>query len=265
MANSSSVGSKRNSRIPTDSEKRSENEVDEAEFCTKENVVESLSMLSEEFEALGVDPVLANRKQFGSFEILTDTFAKLVAASWKLVCEHRLLMKKYDQLTDVHSKIVNDNTNLKKCTDRLKEDSQKKEHALQQAAEIERRLKLQLNSLTRDFKREKEETVKLKKQLRSKDNQHEHELRRVKQTGSKLRQQLEKSMETRLPKGRDKAQENTEKVKAYKETIARLEENQRHMLQEISELKYTLSLYSAGIDLHIEASGIWTDAETELG
>jgi len=32
------------------------------------------------------------------------------------------------------------------------------------------------------------------------------------------------------------------------------------MAQEIKNLKETLELHKIGIDLHIEASGVWTDA-----
>lgn len=45
----------------------------------------------------------------------------------------------------------------------------------------------------------------------------------------------------------------------YKQTICRLEENNRRMLEEINNLKEALELHQTGIDLHIEASGIWTN------
>jgi len=48
----------------------------------------------------------------------------------------------------------------------------------------------------------------------------------------------------------------------YKQTIYCLEENNRHMLEEINNLKEALELHQTGIDLHIEASGIWTNADT---
>lgn len=49
---------------------------------------------------------------------------------------------------------------------------------------------------------------------------------------------------------------------AYKQTICSLEENNRRMLEEINNLKDSLELHQTGIDLHIEASGIWTNADT---
>lgn len=51
-------------------------------------------------------------------------------------------------------------------------------------------------------------------------------------------------------------------VTAYQQTICRLEENNRHMLEEITNLKETLELYQAGVDLQIEASGVWANADT---
>lgn len=44
-------------------------------------------------------------------------------------------------------------------------------------------------------------------------------------------------------------------VTLYKHTIARLEENNRKMLEEINSLKETLQLFKTGLDLHIESSG----------
>lgn len=49
---------------------------------------------------------------------------------------------------------------------------------------------------------------------------------------------------------------------SYQQTICRLEENNRHMLKEINNLKEALELHQTGIDLHIEASGIWTNSDT---
>ena len=48
---------------------------------------------------------------------------------------------------------------------------------------------------------------------------------------------------------------------SYKQTICRLEENNRHMLEEINNLKEALELHQTGIALHIEASGAWTNAD----
>lgn len=65
-------------------------------------------------------------------------------------------------------------------------------------------------------------------------------------------------------KGLRKLQEEHEKqVNLYKQTIYRLEESKRQMLQEISELKESLLLHSTAIDLQIEASGAWSD--TNIG
>lgn len=49
---------------------------------------------------------------------------------------------------------------------------------------------------------------------------------------------------------------------SYKQTICRLEENNRQMLEEINNLKEALELHQTGIDLHIESSGAWTNADT---
>lgn len=231
---------------------------------TRENLEDSLCVLSEELDALGIDPVIASNEDLRSVDRLTDVSSKLIDASWRLVHKYRSLMRAHDQLNDTHSKILNDNANLKKRVERLNEDLQKKQYNLDLGLERERRLKVQCDGLARDLKQEKEQTVKLKKQSRAKDSQHEHELRRIAQNGSKLRDQLERSIGSRTPK--DKASEKAradqeEKDAMYKRTILRLEENNRMMLQEINDLKEALSLCTAGIELHMEASGIWTDTE----
>lgn len=46
---------------------------------------------------------------------------------------------------------------------------------------------------------------------------------------------------------------------SYKQTICRLEENNRQMLEEINNLKQTLELHQSAIDLQIEACGWNTD------
>ena len=53
-----------------------------------------------------------------------------------------------------------------------------------------------------------------------------------------------------------------EELASYQQTICRLEENNRQMLQEIHNLKETLELHQNGFDLHIEASGKWANANT---
>lgn len=49
---------------------------------------------------------------------------------------------------------------------------------------------------------------------------------------------------------------------SYKQTICRLEENNRQMLEEINNLKEALELHQTAIDLHVESSGAWTNADT---
>lgn len=49
--------------------------------------------------------------------------------------------------------------------------------------------------------------------------------------------------------------DHEKEVTLYKQTIVRLEENNRKMLEEISSLKETLQLFKTGLDLHIESSG----------
>lgn len=56
-------------------------------------------------------------------------------------------------------------------------------------------------------------------------------------------------------------QTNHEKeITSYKQTICRLEENNRQMLEEINNLKQALELHQSAIDLQIEASG-WTNTD----
>jgi len=62
-------------------------------------------------------------------------------------------------------------------------------------------------------------------------------------------------------RGIQKGQANHEKeLASYKQTICHLEDDNKQMAQEIKDLKETLELHKVGIDLHIEASGVWTDA-----
>ncbi|KAK2583907.1 hypothetical protein KPH14_001178 [Odynerus spinipes] len=233
-------------------------------FCTTSNLEESLSTLAEELESFGISPVKIDNNTIESVESLKEVSAKLMNAFWKLIHNHRMLMKSHNELNDSYSRISNDNSNLKNHVKRLKEELQKKQDALSQTQERERRLKVQYDAISRDLKREKNETTKLKKQLLSKDSQHEHELRRIMQNSLKLREQLQKSTGTYTPrdKAMQKLQTDHEKeVVLYKQTIRRLEENNRLMLQEINDLKDSLSLHSTAIDLQMEASGMWTDTD----
>ncbi|XP_020292630.1 afadin- and alpha-actinin-binding protein-like isoform X3 [Pseudomyrmex gracilis] len=141
---------------------------------------------------------------------------------------------------------------------RLKEDLQKKEHMLFESQEKERRLKVQNETILRNLKHEKEETRKLMKQAHSKNIQHEHEVRRIMQDGQKLQEQLKKSAGTFVSKykvSQEMQVDHEKEVALYKQTIVRLEENNRKMLEEISSLKETLQLFKTGLDLHIESSG----------
>lgn len=234
----------------------------EKSFCNEKNLDESLSILNEELESFNILPVNIYNNGMDSVESLKKTSITLINALWMLLHKHRMLMKSYDELNDTYAKISNDNSNLKNHVKRLKEELQKGQMILAQTQERERRLKVQNDAISRDLKQEKTEVTKLKKQSLSKNSQHEHELRRIIQNGNKLREQLEKSAGTYVPKGKviQKVQTEHEKeITLYKQTICRLEENNRLMLQEINDLKDALSLHSTAVELQMEASGVWTD------
>ncbi|XP_035718317.1 afadin- and alpha-actinin-binding protein-like isoform X1 [Vespa mandarinia] len=236
----------------------------EKSFCTTNNLEESLSILAEELESFNISPVNVDNSGIESIESLKEISMTLINSLWKLIHKHRMLMKSHDELNDTYAKISNDNNNLKNHVKRLKEELQKGHTMLAQIREKERRLKVQNDAILRDLKQEKNEVTKLKKQSLSKDSQHEHELRRIIQSGNKLREQLQKSTGTYVPKDKviQKVQTDHEKeVMLYKQTICRLEENNRLMLQEINDLKDSLSLHSTAIDLQMEASGVWTDTD----
>jgi len=131
-----------------------------------------------------------------------------------------------------------------------------------EAEERERRLNVKCETASRDLKQEREEIRKLKKQAQSKETQHEHEIRRIMQNNQKLQEQFHKSAGSFT--SRDKLLQKTHEKEliSYKQTICRLEENNRHMLGEINNLKEALELHQAGIDLHMEASGAWTNTDT---
>lgn len=144
----------------------------------------------------------------------------------------------------------------------LKEDVQKKELTICKAEERERRLSVKCEDVSRDLKQERDEIRKLKKQAQFKEAQHEHEIRRILQNNQKLQEQLQKSAGSFTPRDKLLQKKHEKEVTAYQQTICRLEENNRHMLEEITNLKETLELYQAGVDLQIEASGVWTNADT---
>lgn len=56
--------------------------------------------------------------------------------------------------------------------------------------------------------------------------------------------------------------EHEQKIRLYKQTINRLEENNGLMLQEINDLRDALALHAGGLELHVESSGIWDDTAT---
>ncbi|EZA57007.1 afadin- and alpha-actinin-binding protein [Ooceraea biroi] len=234
-------------------------------FCTHNNLEQSLNILNEEFESFGISPITV-RGDLDASESLKELPVKVINATWNLIHKHRSLMRLHDELTDLNHKTVNDNINLKNHVKRLKQDMQKKEHVLCEAQEKERRLKVQCDNASRDLKHEKEEIRKLKKQAQSKDIQHEHEVRRIMQNGQKLQEQLQKSIGTFV--SRDKALQKKQSVNhekelaSYNQTIYHLEEDNKQMAQEIKKLKETLELHKIGFDLHIEASGVWTNVDT---
>lgn len=55
--------------------------------------------------------------------------------------------------------------------------------------------------------------------------------------------------------------DHEKELTSYKQTICRLEENNRQMLEEINNLKQILELHKSAIDLQVEASG-WTSTNT---
>ncbi|XP_012288418.1 afadin- and alpha-actinin-binding protein isoform X2 [Orussus abietinus] len=219
----------------------------------------------QELESFGLPSVTPKNDEIQSVGSLKLILVTLINAVWNFIREHRGLMSIHDQLKDIHQKVANDNVHLKNNVKRLKEELEKKVVLLHETRERERRLIVQRDSMSRDLKHGKDEVAKLWKQLQSKENQHAHELRRIQQSGQKLQQQLQKSVGTYVPK--DKAwknlhEEHKKELALYRQTICHLEENNRLMLQEINELREALSVQSGGIDLDIEASGIWNDAET---
>lgn len=57
--------------------------------------------------------------------------------------------------------------------------------------------------------------------------------------------------------------DHEKKIRLYEQTIQRLEENNGLMLEEINELRETLALHAGGIELQVEASGMWDDVERQ--
>ncbi|XP_020292625.1 afadin- and alpha-actinin-binding protein-like isoform X1 [Pseudomyrmex gracilis] len=227
-------------------------------FCTEDNLKQSLNALNEEFESFGISPMTINNNDLETSKSLKKLSIRLINATWNLIYKHRSLMRLHDQLIESDHRTVNDNVNLKNHVKRLKEDLQKKEHMLFESQEKERRLKVQNETILRNLKHEKEETRKLMKQAHSKNIQHEHEVRRIMQDGQKLQEQLKKSAGTFVSKykvSQEMQVDHEKEVALYKQTIVRLEENNRKMLEEISSLKETLQLFKTGLDLHIESSG----------
>lgn len=234
------------------------------DFCTLDNLGEALSTLSEELESFGLLPAALNTNELPSIEFFKSTCVRIINATWGLTRKHRMLMRVNDQASDIQHRTANDNSSLINHVKRLKDDLEKKQSLLYESQERERRLKVKCESLTRDFKHEKDEAVKLRKQLQSKEIQHAHEVKRLQQNGHKLRDQLQKSVGTFVP--RDKASQNIQaeherQLNMYKQTICRLEENNRQLLLENNDLRDALTLHSEAIDLQAEASGIWNDAD----
>ncbi|XP_018407316.1 PREDICTED: afadin- and alpha-actinin-binding protein-like [Cyphomyrmex costatus] len=232
---------------------------EETTFCKQDNLQQSLTILNEEFDSFGISSVTEDN-DLQTLESLKDLSVQVINAAWKMIHKHRYLMQLHDKLIDLNHKTVNDNVNLKNHVKRLKEDIQKKEHMMCQAEERERRLNVKCEDASRNLKQERDEIRKLKKQIQFKETQHEHEVRRITQSNQKLQEQLQKSVGSFTPRDKLLQKMHEKELTAYKQTICRLEENNRHMLEEINNLKEALELHQTGIDLHIEASGAWTNA-----
>ncbi|KAK0091938.1 hypothetical protein PV326_002490 [Microctonus aethiopoides] len=244
-------------------------------FCTINNYDDAVDILFGELEAFEVGPLTstsslinmtADCNKKSSTETLLLRFVKLINSTWNLIHKHRNLMREHEKLKDQQSRIFSDNSALSNHVKRLKQAIEKKDNALSEIEEKERQLKVKVSNLTRELKREKEESAKLKKQIQSKDIQHAHELRRIQLNGNKLRDQLQKSVGKFVPKSKAAQNLQTEhdkKIYLYKQTINRLEENNSLMLQEINDLKDALELHAGGLELHVESSGIWDETTTE--
>ncbi|XP_018354492.1 PREDICTED: afadin- and alpha-actinin-binding protein-like [Trachymyrmex septentrionalis] len=233
---------------------------EETAFCKQDNLQQSLNTLNEEFESFGISSVTTNN-DLQTLESLKDLSVQVINAAWKMIHKHRYLMRLHDQLIDLNHKTVNDNVNLKNHIKRLKEDIQKKEHMICKAEERERRLNVKCEDTSRNLKQERDEIRKLKKQIQFKETQHEHEIRRITQSSQKLQEQLQKSAGSFTPRDKLLQKMHEKELISYKQTICRLEENNRQMLEEINNLKEALELHQTGIALHIEASGAWTNAD----
>ncbi|XP_012532837.1 afadin- and alpha-actinin-binding protein [Monomorium pharaonis] len=230
-------------------------------LCKQDNLKQSLHILNEEFESFGI-PSVTEDSDLQTLESMKKLSVQVMNATWKLIQKHRYLMRLHDQLIDLNQKTVNDNNNLKNHVKRLKEDIQKKEHMICRAEERERRLDGKCEDASRSLKQEKDEIRKLKKQAQFKEIQHEHEIKRLTQSNQKLQEQLQKSTGSFTPRSKSLQKMHEKELASYQQTICRLEENNRQMLEEINNLKEALELHQAGFDLHIEASGAWTDINT---
>lgn len=233
---------------------------EETVFCKQENLRQSLHILNEELESFDIPSATVNN-DLETSESLKELLVHVINASWKFIHKYRYLMRLHDQLIDLNQRTVNDNVNLKNHVRRLKEDIEKKELMICKAEEKERRLNVKCENTSRDLKLERDEVRKLKKQAQFKETQHEHEIRRIMQNNQKLQEQLRKSAGSFTPRDKLLQKMHEKELTTYKQTICRLEENNRHMLEEINKLNEALELYKAGNDLHIEACG-WTKTDT---
>ncbi|XP_076245082.1 uncharacterized protein LOC143185735 [Calliopsis andreniformis] len=212
---------------------------------TEVDLEDSLSYLSEELDALGIETVTINNDHTPT-ETLRDVSSNLVAASWKLIHKYRAQIRKYDQLNDLRCKTLNDNRILKSRVETLSKDLQRQQHSLSQVLEKERRARVEVERLGHEVKRLNNETIKLRKQLQSEKDQHQHQLRHVVQNEEKQRERLERSLGIQRIKKDGNVQGNSqeEKPNVYEKTICRLEENNSAMLREICCLREALSLCS---------------------
>ncbi|XP_011165904.1 afadin- and alpha-actinin-binding protein [Solenopsis invicta] len=237
------------------------NSTSEEIFCKHDNLKQSLYILNEEFESFDISPVTVDN-DLQTSESMKKLSVQVINATWKLKHKYRYLMQLHDQLIDLNRRTVNDNDNLKNHVRRLKEDIQKKELMICKAEERERRLNVKCEDVSRSLKQEKDEVRKLKKQAQFRETQHEHEIRRIVQSRQKLQEQLRKSAGSFTPRDKLLQKMHEEELASYQQTICRLEENNRQMLEEIHNLKEALELHQNGFDLHIEASGKWANANT---
>lgn len=221
------------------------------EPCTDDNVVDCLIGLQEELSLFNIKYLFNPYLDLEDGILSKVALVRLVNACWCLLQHHKQVSDNGCKSKDRTYALEQNNYFLNNTVDQLRETIKSKESALKQSMCAADRLTEKATATEKELAECKAELKRVKKQKESKEHQLATELKRVQRQFDVLQDKFRGQCGVYTSKNETKntfIEEYRMREKKYKETIGKLQNTNRQLIDEVLALKEELLLEAFDAD-----------------